>query len=232
MSDDKIVKPDQSLAKRTSLFAAKKVGIQKHLEQHKEVALDPREMENRIGIIGDDSGSMGGQKLIDAKKGISSFLKACGQGTSVALYCFHKARRWGLTADLFILDQLKDSIEADQSTPLFTTMEAMLEKENLTRAVIFSDGEATDGSMDSITSRNIVEQYKARGIMVDCVFIYNARDGVEVDNRNLQMIAEMTGGLYIKFKDSELFAQNFKYLTPAFRAYLTDGNFRKQIGAE
>lgn len=229
----------KSIQKR-SLFAGKKVGLAAKLEETK-ITFDPHKMEHRIGLIADDSGSMGGQPIEDAKTAIGEFLHACSpQNTAVALYGFSERRKWKLTVDLVTLDVLKNDFRADQGTPLFTTMEKMIkDNPDLTRCVIFSDGDATDGTLKSVEQEtvsfysghdrsDVVEQYQAAKVIVDTVFI---TDSPTEEHTVLKEISNRTGGMHLKFKPGA-FAKAFKYLAPAFRGYLEDPNFKKQIGAE
>jgi hypothetical protein len=45
----------------------------------------------------------------------------------------------------------------------------------------------------------------------------------------MQELAELTGGVYLHFTDVSVMAKSFKYLTPAYRAMLTSGDFRKKL---
>jgi Mg-chelatase subunit ChlD len=119
-------------------------------------------------------------------------------------------------------------------------MEQMLaDNPDVTRCVIFSDGEATDGTLYlegqpkgyNLDRSYVVEKFVGKEIKVDTVFITD-NFSKDRDHEVLKEIARRTGGEYLKFSDSGTFAKAFKYLAPAFRGYLADPNFKKQIGAE
>jgi len=245
--NDAIQKQDNSLTSNTprkSLFAGKKVGIAAKIEEAK-VVFDPTKMDNRIGIIFDDSGSMGSEsyispqaltkdpslaskarntKLEDAKEGVKEFFKACDlRTTSCALYGFSEHRRYPLSTDIITLSAVSDSFDSDQGTPLYSTSKKMINKEPVNRMIIFSDGEPTDYGHEQL-----IEEAVAHKIPIDTVFIGNSAHGEAV----MKDIAEKTGGMFLKFADSTNFRKAFKYLAPAFRGYLADPNFKKQIGAE
>jgi Mg-chelatase subunit ChlD len=235
---DKLAKPIGSL------FAAKKVGVAAKVEAAKK-AYNPTEMKNRIIILADDSGSMAGDDISNAKKGISEFLKTVNPtDTSIGIYGFNHNRRWPLSCDMASLDILKEQLQATEITPLYHTLDEIIEREDLTRVVVFSDGQPTDyshlhhydydrdedetytGGTINPGILQILNKYKAKGIPVDTVYIGAG------ENEHLEFIAKYTDGLYIVFKETGNFAKAFKYLTPAFRHMLTDGNFRKEIGAK
>lgn len=240
MSDEIEKKEEKGLAIKTSSpFAVKKVGIAAKAAEAAK-AFNPAERENRIIVLADDSGSMSGTPIENAKKAISEFLKTCNPiNTAVGIYSF--AKTWGLTCDFISLDVLKESLNATESTPLYSTLSKIITKENLTRAVVFSDGAPTDHDYrfptendleeeeeeDSTASKAgpIIQSYIDKKIPIDTVYIGNGENDI------LKDIAEWTGGIYLHFKDSGTFGKAFKFLAPAYRGLLKDPNFRKEIGS-
>ena len=117
-------------------------------------------------------------------------------------------------------------------------VEVCLEKVPMTRGIIVSDGEATDWRdrdyedddtpHDPQAKNDILALYKKAAIPIDCVHIGDSSSGEEL----LRRIAKETGGLYIKFSDVNAFSKGFSYLTPGYRAMLTDGSVSaSELGA-
>ena len=111
------------------------------------------------------------------------------------------------------------------------------------RAIIISDGEATDNAIapfKSPTDFSQVAEYeqdksgasteiqKRTMPVFDCVHIGDSSSGEET----LKEISKLTGGIYMKFKDLDAFKKSFKYLSPKYRAMLTSGNAKELTGAE
>lgn len=220
-----------------SLFGAKKSALASRIEDAKATQ-DPLKVENKIFLLVDDSGSMSGQKLNDAKKAVSEFLRTCNpQNTSVGLYSF-AATNYPLSCDFILLDILKDKLQADYGTPLYNTLGNIINgnqvdgSPSFNRVVALSDGSPTDwDGYDSdgpeSTPGPIINSYIVAKIPIDTVYI-----GLEDTDHGaitLKRIAEWTGGIFLHFKDSGTFAKSFKFLAPAFRAMLTDGKFKEQI---
>ena len=182
------------------------------------VELDPATKANRIALMLDASGSMSGDKNRSLQDACASFVTACNFGdTALAVETFgaEPEIRLALTCQQPLLAMTVMTIPAHGGTPMSQAMDYVLNTYSITRGVIVSDGEP-----DSPTAAySVAEGYKAAEIPVDCVHIGNSASGEAC----LRRIAEMTGGLYIKFTDIASFAKNFKMLTPAFYAQLTSG---------
>lgn len=106
------------------------------------------------------------------------------------------------------------SLLASGGTPMGHAMQKALEQP-LTRGVIISDGDATDGDLSLTTA----EQYREAGVPVDCIHIGDSHHGEE----RMQKIAEVTNGIYAKISDASKLVGALKYLTPTYRALLTSG---------
>jgi Mg-chelatase subunit ChlD len=227
-NDEKIEATGNKLAKRSAIFAGKKVGLAAKVAEAGQNS-NPLEMTNRIGLVFDDSGSMGGEPLAKAKEAVDAFIKSCNPfDTSLALYLFGPdASNRPLTTDLVILNMYVQGLDAPNGTPLYGTLDKLINKEPVTRAVVFSDGSPTDEHKESDGAKRILEQYKAKGVVADTVFIGHATDSYGASE--LQWIAEYTGGVFLQFKDAATFAKNFKYLAPKFRAMLSDKSFVDEI---
>lgn len=231
MADEKneIVTTNDKLAEKPkNPFAARAVGVGAKIQAAQQSgAYDPLLKENRIGIVFDDSGSMAGKAIIDAKAGVTAFVTACNpNNTGLALYHFGQ-HQYSLTVDLPAIDLLAQGLSPDYGTPIWHTLDQLINCEKITRAVLFSDGEPTDGHIKETHSEKILEQYVEKKIPIDTVYI-----GLETNARameTMKYIAEKTGGIFMFFKDTANFRKNFKYLAPAYRAMLSDGNFRKAL---
>lgn len=218
---------DTSLASPIKI-QTKKVGLAARRAEAISTVVDADKMPNRIGIIFDDSGSMGGDKIDQAKKATKSFLQVCNPNdTAVTLHGFSPHRRYKLNTDFPSVALLAEQFEADQGTPLHTSMANMLASEPITRAVVFSDGCPTD------MEGRVVTDFVEKGVPVDTIYVKEAspyQGHYEDRGREiLKSIAERTGGIFMEFKDGASFAKAFKYLAPAFRAMLESAEFRDKL---
>src|SRR5271163_2900052 len=83
--------------------------------------VEPELVKHRIGIVFDDSGSMMGQKIKDARDGCKEFLRYCGKNeTAVAVYPMN-LDALAIDTNLPALAALIEHIEATGGTPMFTT---------------------------------------------------------------------------------------------------------------
>jgi len=98
-------------------------------------------------------------------------------------------------------------------TPLCKSILTILNKEEKpSRAIVFSDGEATDKYPSFL--EDIRRNPPIRTVIIDTVAIGQ-------DSHFLKEIAEATGGIYLFFKDVSQFASQLKYLSPQLRFLLT-----------
>jgi uncharacterized protein YegL len=186
--------------------------------------------DNRIVLLLDNSGSMnevdGGAKpkIELLKDAVQGFINACDfSNTAVGMYAIPvdsstvKLTDQGALVMLAVL-----GFTAPGGTPMGESMRQALEHEPMTRAVLISDGEATDNPF------NAAENYKRAEVPIDCIHIGSGKGGEET----LVKIAEMTGGKFLKFTDVAKFATALKYLSPKYRALLADPSVAKAIGAD
>jgi len=191
---------------------------------------------NRIGMMLDCSGSMGGSSIVNLRSAAEEYVMACNfADTSVALYTFgaHTEMRGGLTRYSGALIGYISRLQAHGDTPMHRVVSDAIGSLPMTRGLLVSDGGASDWGhwhdKDTFEGDTILEQYKAAGIPIDCVHIGQGTDGEAL----LRRIAEKTGGIFIKFKDTGNFAKAFKFLAPANRALLGDGRkLLKELGAD
>lgn len=184
---------------------------------------DPLTLPNRLAIVADFSGSMneyasgswkadnGVSKFQLLKDAIQDFaLRSNPQDTAIAVESFPSGFRIALTNNTqeVYMRMLGAGVLGD--TPMGAGLHNALEHHSPTRCMLISDGEATDGDSSFEAARRL----KNKEIICDCVHIGNSSSGEE----RLKQIAEITGGMYMKFKDVASFSQNFHYLLPESRA--------------
>jgi hypothetical protein len=127
-----------------------------------------------------------------------------------------KAHRKGLTNIHAFLQADVDSLRACGGTPMACAMGRSFSDNSLTRGIIVSDGEADSPQQ----AKDIARKWKEADIPIDTVHIGRDTSGEQL----LKEIAEITGGMFIKFDNVENFAKAFKYLAPAYRAMLGSGS--------
>lgn len=178
------------------------------------------EMKHRIGIVFDNSGSMYGKQLEDAKAGIEEFLRSCTKDqTAVAVAPLH-GEALLLSKHLPAVAVMCKAIEAAGGTPLVQTAKKMLNTNRLTRAIIFSDGAPNDYDFKPL----LVD------IPIDTVYIPEAGYISESAEKFLRDIAEATGGIYLRFESGKSnFRTAFKYLSPGLRYMLADKSFVQKL---
>ena len=153
----------------------------------------------------------------------SSFCDQCDPTeTAVAVNTFEPSLRINLSTLFPFISAEISHLRTMGGTPMAEAMLEMLQNEPITRGVIVSDGERT--GHDPIP---VAKDYKDAGIPIDCVHIGDATSGEET----LKQIASITEGVYIKFTNIENFSKNFKYLTPRYRALLSEPGAARLIGA-
>ena len=119
-------------------LAARKAQLASELGLPQE--LKPGQMEHRIGIVFDDSGSMRADMIEDAHVGCEEFLRYCEPNkTAVCVYPMN-ADELSLSTNLPALAMLINGIHATGGTPLIQKLSKMLRANKLTRAIVFSDG--------------------------------------------------------------------------------------------
>jgi uncharacterized protein YegL len=186
-------------------------------------ASDPLTRPNRLALMLDVSGSMAGAKIVSLRDACVSFVQNCNFGdTALALEPFGddypSQNRLPLTVVQPLALTTVMMLQSHGSTPMARAMDYVLNTYSVTRAVLVSDGQP-DSEYAAFDS---AAQYKEAGIPVDCVHISDG-PGSTSGEACLQRIAELTGGMFIKFTDIQSFTKSFKYLTPAFYGQLTSG---------
>lgn len=182
------------------------------------------QLPNRIELLLDCSGSMGYESLGLLKQAVVSFCNSTNwYDTAVGFVTFPPGARMPLSSISALITVRAQSLEADGGTPMGGAMQTALSEDSITRAVLITDGDATDGNL----SIDMAHQYAEAGVPIDCIHIGPSIEGEE----RLRQIAAITGGIYLKFKDATKLVGALKYLTPALRGLLTQG-VAKQLGAD
>lgn len=234
---------DNKLATRVKMpgFGGLNKGIRANRLQAEEKlnTIDPTKCNSRLGLVFDDSGSMSGQPIQDAHTAVKNFTVSCNyQETSIALYPLNLSPK-PLTVDYDVLNLFVQGIKATGGTPLYTKLLELIEKENITRAVVFSDGSPTDSklighaeswdSKPAAFAQDIIKKYQEKEIPIDTIFIGEAYDEASGGYAEMKRIAELTGGIFIHFKDSNSLASNLKYLAPRYRALLANAELKEKV---
>lgn len=237
---DKLEKPKAALP--TTVHRIKLPGLHSRLyKSQQEITNNPPEsMPNRICILPDCSGSMSGvvnvndalppatsrTKMDYLKEAVESFGDNCKWSeTAVAVVSFPSdVIELPLTNQQGMFLAGVTTLKVSGDTPMGHSMARAIETVPMTRAIIISDGEATDNPMPVETAH----QYAEAKIPIDCVHIGYDQHGEEL----LQEVAKITGGKYIKFDNVANFAKALKYLTPAYRALLEAPSAAEILGAK
>lgn len=240
--------PDNtSLTKPIKMGSSLKKGIAANranfTEQMKSV--DPNTVPNRIGMVLDDSASMGFDGMENAHKAVKGFTNNCNPlDTSIAIYPMNKEPKQ-LICDYDLVNLYVCGIWSSGGTPAYQTLKSMYTKEKLTRAVLFSDGDPADSSVladdkkesnedfwygkrDNSLAMEVVGLSRELKAPIDTIFIGDAETK---GYREMKKLAELTDGTFIHFKDASSLSTGLKYLAPKYRALLADPNMKKRIEA-
>jgi uncharacterized protein YegL len=219
---------------QSSLINRRKIGSMSPLHQRlaSSKAEGPPEEQaltfpNRLVLMLDCSGSMAEmvecnqnnpnptRKIDHLKKAIEGFLTQCNwEDTAIAIETFpHTEYGFPVLSNQHFLHWNNVSqLTASGGTPMAEAMSVALERYSLTRGILVSDGIANNPA----ESLNKAREFKESGTPVDTVHIGDEQAGEEL----LQQIAEITGGMYIKFTDVSNFSKAFSFLAPSKRASL------------
>ncbi len=111
-------------------------------------------------------------------------------------------------------------IEDDGGTPLYQHMGKMVDshkEKKFTRALIFTDGEATP----DWNRPNLIQEMKDMKIPIDFIIIGNKLETqLTPDEQKLKTMCEATGGVFLICKDGNVFKEKMKYFAPLLRHML------------
>jgi Mg-chelatase subunit ChlD len=203
-------------------------------KQEQQNQVDLASMPNRLAILLDCSGSMAsaaGTSLPSHSKiellahAYDNFITSLDfSDSTLCTETFPHTAHLSIPPTNQLALMLGLRFNAGGSTPMSRAMERVLMSYSITRGVLISDGCANSPQ----ACLDLAQQYKSAGVSVDCCHIGTDTSGEKL----LQDIAEITGGIYIKFTDAEAFARALHYLTPRYRAMLTSGEVgAKELGA-
>jgi Mg-chelatase subunit ChlD len=170
--------------------------------------LDIKTLPNRIVLMIDQSGSMFGESIKLLENAVQDFIqKSDPSGTAIAVESFPEGTSIELTNDKMKLWMLCMGLSAMGGTPMSDCM-MRCKRIPMTRAIIISDGQPDCSPLE------MAQGYKSLEIPIDCVHIGDSTSG----EQTLRDICEITGGLFVKFRDIKSFATAFSYLLPETRA--------------
>jgi uncharacterized protein YegL len=171
----------------------------------------PNQMPNRLALLLDCSGSMDGEPITLLQQAAQDFIsRADFTTTAIALESFPEGTRTNLAVDKLTLWTMAMGLSADGGTPMSQAMHYVVSNLDITRAILISDGQPDNVQVCYYSAEN----YKDHGITIDTVHIGLSASGEEC----LRRIAEITGGLFVKFQDVKKFSEAFKFLLPETRA--------------
>lgn len=187
-----------------------------------EPKVDCSTFTNRIGIIIDDSGSMGEEGMKMVHQGIDAFVKNCNYGIdALALYPLEQEHK-PLTNNLAEIAIYGQSLHIHGSTPLFERLINLIDNEPITRAVAFSDGSPNTYA----PKKECIDKYKEKKVPIDTIYIGSAGGG---GYENMKDIAEQTGGTFLHFTDVSVLGKSLKYLAPKLRYMLENAELKAKI---
>ena len=230
---------EKSLTKPIKAIVPRQVGIHKKLA---DAALsgvttnDPLALPERIALVFDDSSSMSGQAVEDAKLATDEFIKSCNMRTTALAIKPLNQIKCPLTTNYPLLGMEVSTFRAAGSTPTWDNLQSIITdiaEESITRVVLFSDGEPTDGSSErypgyggQLNPATIIANYVEKKVPIDTVFI--GAEGTK-GFTCMKNIAEDTGGIFIHFKDSSSLRKGLKYLAPGLRGMLMNAEVKERL---
>jgi hypothetical protein len=201
-------------------------------------SIDPTKVPNRLGLVLDDSGSMGTEGMENAHKAVKSFTLSCNSNdTSIAVYPLNAPSK-PLSCDYDLINMYVGGIGSTGGTPVYSSLQDLIEKENITRAILFSDGSPTDsqlkgGGVDSYYSpydkekaKKVIALYKGKELAIDTIYI-GQKD--TPGYKEMEEIAKQTNGIFVHFQDTLSLSNSLKYLSPGFRGLLANPEIKARI---
>ena len=226
--------PSSSIVLNKGKLTSSGTPFQQRVKESKRAIQD---LPNRLVLMLDCSGSMSGEPLSLLKDAVDNFVNRCNfNDTAIALRSFPKGASLDLTNVSVIITSTAKQLSSGGGTPMRECIVACAELP-ITRGIIVSDGDATDWRTvandaedhGGVDDELILKPYIDKKTPIDCVHIGASTSG----EARLRKIAELTGGLYLKFTDVSAFSNAFGYLTPSYRAMLVEGTLdTRELGAK
>jgi hypothetical protein len=198
------------------------------------------EARERARLVFDDSYSMGSE-IEHAKQGVIEFNRNCiPNQTAVAIHFLNTENEELATLNTNLIE-VSEKLEklrlSSGGTPLFETMNnALIAEPDLTRLVVFTDGEPTDDIAPYNPSEEfkhkdscdkIIERAKLMRAPIDTVFFgYEDKRAMAL----LRYLSDQTGGYFLHFDPAKVnFAKAFRYLAGPQRLMLASESVRREI---
>lgn len=236
---DKTTNPSETTALNTVRKMTAGSGIAARRQTAPQVETDVTKFPNRISLIFDDSGSMCGSAIEDAKQGVSAWLQQLNPndtGVAIVPLCAEPQKMINNMAQLMMY---ATGLKATGGTPIFAKLKYILEKGDSNHIILFSDGGPTDrnaGSNNFFDNDETAEgdqlpivsaRLKAAGIPVDTCFIGATHDTCAAEF--MKQLAELTDGIFMHFTGPETFKSGLKYLSPGKRFMLANAEIKAKI---
>jgi hypothetical protein len=225
---EQLKKANGTTSTSTEALAETPKAIEEKVSTKPPEYVDVEKCLERIRIVFDDSASMQGQEIVDAREGVIEFMRNCiPNQVAVAVHPFQH-NEIQLTSNLPVIATKVKTIGAIADfTPLFTTwQEAQNKVPKATRFIIFSDGLPSDRNLKEYCIRkSIVEE-----IPCDTILISTNPNPESDAYRLLKEIAYRTGGIFMVFDRTKMdFRTGFKYLAPKNRLALNAPGVKEAI---
>ena len=204
--------------------------FQQRIEQAQKESIPVESLANRIVLALDCSASMRGQSIEILREAADSFIEESildGQ-TAIGIQSFPEGTLTPLSNELFQLRMQVFGLQASGGTPMRRCLVTLPEKFSCTRVVLMSDGEPTDWSDWNTDLDEVLKPFLEFEIPIDTIHASRGDSGETI----LRLIAEATGGIFIKFQDIKNLRTGLKYLSPQKRLMLTAGKVTIQGATE
>jgi Mg-chelatase subunit ChlD len=200
------------------------------LKKNQPTYLAVEDVPEHIRIIFDDSSSMYGQSIEDAKAGTIEFMRYCQLNQVAVEINFlneHSNYTIPLSTNLPSVANEVKKVYSRGNTPLIQVWDKILKSDSLNkskknRIIMFTDGEANYYSPEQ--KEFCIQACIEEKITCDTVYITNSPINKEFPApayELLKEIADRTGGIFLVFDRNKVnFSTAFKYLTPGKRLLL------------
>lgn len=169
-----------------------------------------------LAVVIDRSGSMNGEKLADAKAAARQLVKQLSPadrltiihyGSDVRVFDGLQATEANRERMLSFIDSIEDeggTNIGDALSAATTQLLAMAKEFKVTRAILITDGQPTEGLTDSRELDDVVKRMRAQGVTVSAIGV-----GADFNEDLLQAFAAIGGGSYGYLQDTSRLAELF-----------------------